>query len=142
MRGSPNWKREMPEVDSTVWVTQQNMRMEDGVLVPVVDLTPATNFGTVKFIMPSSVKPWDFESAQKIAVQSAVDFNPVDDYMILLGPPSRIAMVFAIFLDRAAFMEAHYVNVLHWGGRGEKGKYSVIRCGVDLLCAIDWDAIE
>lgn len=97
---------------SRVFVVQRNdTRM---------DLRPAQAFGDIQFIVPKDVSVFRTKDLVRVIEDGLSDFD-YDDYLIPVGNPTIIGMVFAV-LAQSHIKPSEYsglieFNVLHWTAR-------------------------
>lgn len=98
----------------TVYVVQDPRRYNRGTgeYEPVFDLTPAEEFGELRFLLSPTAAPFD---AQSIVddLRSGLEFFSSDDHLLLIGNPALIGMATAV----AADINEGHVHFLQWHGR-------------------------
>jgi len=89
---------------SKVFVIQRN----DGRM----DLRPAEGFGEIRFVVPKEISVFRTDALIAEIDAGLQGFNQDSDYIIPVGNPTIIGMVFAILGQ-----ESETINVLHWTAR-------------------------
>lgn len=87
-------------MEAIVYVTQIPARLEGGMWTPTIDLTPASEHGQVKVLLPSGL---NFHAAHPVITQlreGMADYNPHNDFLLPLGDPLVMAAAAAL-LGRA-----------------------------------------
>lgn len=108
----------------TVYVIQNQMRFDHTKqeLVPRFDLTSASEYGEIEFLLSPSAGPFSPESILSELREKLADFTD-DDHLLLIGNPVLIGLASAIASDMAGI-----VNFLQWSGKDQK--YIIIRADV------------
>lgn len=93
---------------ATVFVTQLPSRRENGVWIPILDITPAKEFGELNIMSPSGMNQVTLQNII-LPIQQKLQAFKDDDYLLPLGDP--LLMVLA-----SAFLGARrkHFNVLKW----------------------------
>ena len=104
----------MPNDHPTVWVSQERNRLVNGELVPLYDLSPAKEFGTVRTILNSGLRPWHTVSAVDMTVAAMEGYNPARDFLLPSGAPLFIGIMLARAIILAEDSECSHVQVLQW----------------------------
>lgn len=101
-----------------VFVVQKTMRWDrdKGDLVPKFDVSPASEYGTVDYLLSPTASPFRPQALLGELHDKLKTFGP-DDHLLLIGNPVLIGMAVAI----AADYTYGEVNVLQWSGKA--GKY-------------------
>jgi len=97
---------------------------------PHLDMTPAEEFGTVEYVLPTGTQIWsdkDVGEFVDIARRKLKTAGP-EDMLVLTGDPVMCGMLFAMLADKCDGI----VNVLKWDRRrGSYGGYSKIAVDID-----------
>lgn len=85
---------------SIVFVTQIPARLEGGGWVPIMDISPAADFGEVKVMLPSGL---NFHAAAPVVQQLREhlrEFRSDKDFLLPLGDPLVMAAAAAVIARR------------------------------------------
>ncbi len=101
----------------TVFVVQDHRRYnrDSGEYESVHDLTPAEEYGEIRYLLTPTAAPWNPSSVLSDLREALADYNS-GDYLLLTGNPILIGWATAI----AADVNDGYVNLLQWHGRERK----------------------
>jgi hypothetical protein len=110
-----------------VFVVQMPTRIDQGVVVPSMDLTPALRWGPMVFLLREFENPFDDLQSTADRVQGRLIFNGFgsDDWLLLVGNPGLIGLVAAI----AAPMAGGQLNMLQW--QRARHRYEPMRARID-----------
>lgn len=99
-----------------VYAIQQQMHYDavKGELLPRFDLSPAEEFGEIKYLLSPSASPFTPDSIISELHEKLKGFSD-EDYLLLIGNPVLIGMAAAIAADNAGT-----VNFLQWSGKNHK----------------------
>lgn len=102
---------------STVYVVQDHRRYdkETGCFVPVHDLTPAQEYGELRYLLTPTAAPWHPTSVLPDLWAGLKDFSD-EDFLLLTGNPILIGWATAVAAD---FNEGR-VKLLQWHGREQR----------------------
>jgi hypothetical protein len=102
---------------STVYVVQDSRRYdnETGEYVSVHDLTPATEFGELKYLLTPTAAPWKPESVIADLWEGLETFGK-DDYLLMVGNPVLCGLATAV----AASINFGHIRFLQWNGRQKR----------------------
>ena len=107
----------MPSDPPVVWVSQERNKTVNGKLVPVYDITPAKEFGTIRTILNSGIRPWHAAAAADMTVNAMEAYDPMRDFLLPAGAPLFIGIMFARAVILAEDRGASHVQVLQWEAR-------------------------
>lgn len=101
----------------TVYVVQEHRRYDrdTGEYVPVYDLSPAQEYGELKFLLSPTAGPWCSESIIKELWEGLAQFTP-DDYLLMIGNPVLCSWATAIAAD-IIYEEGRPLKFLQWNGK-------------------------
>lgn len=101
----------------TVYVVQDHRRYDKdtGEYVSVHDLSPASEFGEVKYLLSPTAAPWASESIIEDLWGGLADFTD-DDYLLMVGNPVLCGLATAIACD----VNNGRIRFLQWNGRQQK----------------------
>lgn len=119
-----------------VWAGQDYRRLVNGKLVSVHDTSKAEKFGERRFVLSERVKPWAPTKAAGEIRAALVDYRADLDYLLLLGSPVFVAMMFATACDRAAHDDHSHVQLLYWHNRDQD--YAELLVGLDDVIGFEW----
>ncbi|UQS95103.1 hypothetical protein Pam3_32 [Pseudanabaena phage Pam3] len=110
---------------SNVYVVQDHRRYDrdTGQFVPVHDLTPAKQYGELKYLLSPTAAPWNPQSILPELWSGLKNFCD-DDYLLLNGNPILIGWATAV----AADYNDGSVQLLQWNGK--EGRYLPISAQV------------
>lgn len=97
---------------AVVWVTQVPNRRDKstGAFVPAVNISPATEHGQIKILMPSDAA---FYATEELVAQLRVGLHDYDfdrgDSLIALGDPAIIAVAGAVLAEQCSAF-----SILRW----------------------------
>lgn len=105
-----------------VYVVQNQHKQDNttGELVPKWDLTPATIYGELSFLLSPTARPFKPDSIIEELHAKLKKYDPSKDHLLLLGNPCLIGIVVTI----AALYGKGNVRLLQWDGR--HSRYSSI----------------
>jgi hypothetical protein len=99
-----------------VFVTQYPMRRNaQGDLVPVHDVTPATEYGSLEILLPGGPVVLSTEHLVRTLKQKLATFTD-DDYLLCMGDPAVIAVASSI----AAMKNGGRMKLLIWNRQTNK----------------------
>lgn len=109
----------------TVYVVQDHRRYnkETGEFESVHDLTPAEEFGPLRYLLSPTAAPWASESIIADLWAGLEDFGP-DDYLLMVGNPVLCGLATAIACD----VNDGAIRFLQWNGR--ERKYTAVEAQV------------
>lgn len=98
----------------TVYIVQDHRRYnrDTGQYEPVHDLTPAEEYGPLKYLLSPTAAPWNPETVMPELWDGLADFGDAD-HLLLTGNPILIGWATAV----AADVNDGRVNLLQWHGR-------------------------
>lgn len=98
----------------TVYVVQDHRRYDKdtGEYVSVHDLTPAEEFGTLKYLLSPTAAPWATESIINDLWDGLEGFGD-DDYLLMVGNPVLCGLATAVACD----VNDGRIRFLQWNGR-------------------------
>jgi len=101
----------------TVYVVQNQHRYdrEKGRLVEKFDLSPAEEYGDVRFLLGPGASPFNPAPVIEELRENLNGFND-DDHLLLIGNPCLIGFAVAI----AADVNWGRVNLLQWSGKDQR----------------------
>ena len=94
---------------STVFIVQERMKREGDDLVPVIDFSPAAEYGDPEVLLPSDFQAYTTGPMMKILKRKLRGFSD-EDY--LLGAGDTVAMMAAAMV--ASDRNRGRVNMLRW----------------------------
>lgn len=99
---------------STVYVVQDHRRYDkdSGQYVPAFDLSPAEEFGQLRYLLSPTAAPWAPESILRDLWAGLKEYRP-GDYLLMVGNPVLCGLATAVAADVA---DGH-VCFLQWNGR-------------------------
>lgn len=99
---------------SIVYVVTEPLRRDrdTGELVKVFDPSQAKDFGEVRVLLSSDVKPWVNTGGIAQQLHAGLKTYTAEDYLLLIGNPSLIGMAAAI----AASYSGGVLSLLQWNG--------------------------
>jgi hypothetical protein len=83
--------------------------MENGAWIPTIDVSPASQLGELKVLLPSG---FNYPTADEVVPQlknALRDFDPDNDYLLSVGDPLVIAAASALIA-----YEHDYFRLLKW----------------------------
>lgn len=86
-----------------VFVTQLPSRLEDGVWVPSVDVSPAKEFGELVFVIPPGLNHPTADTVIQQLRDRLHDFNSVEDFLLPMGDPVIMAAASALLGRRTSW---------------------------------------
>ena len=104
----------------TVWIVQETRKRVNGHWVPAHDTTPAETFGTRQQVLAEGVKPWTPGDVIEEIAQTLSSYDADRDYLLLIGTPIYIAIIFTIAADKAMSDGYDHMRVLYWSRREKK----------------------
>jgi len=104
-----------------VFVVHHQKRFDEkkGVLVETHDLTPASEYGKLVYLLPHHASPLSPDKWIPV-LQSGLTSYTRDDYLLLVGNPSLIAWAAALAADESE----GYLKLLQW--EREEKRYQVV----------------
>jgi len=101
---------------SVVFAIQNQMYYdkENEILAPRFDLTPAEEYGTLKFLLSPSAAPFHTEEIV-LELKTGLENIKPEDYLLLVGNPVLIGITTAIAADIIGS-----VQFLQWSGKDKK----------------------
>ena len=98
----------------TVYVVQDCQRYDrdTGQYVPSHDLSPAAEFGDLKYLLTPTAAPWHTESIIQDLWDGLADFTP-SDYLLLVGNPVFIGLAATVACD----ITGGRIRFLQWNGK-------------------------
>lgn len=101
----------------TVYVVQEHRRYDrdTGGYIPVHDLSPARQYGELKFLLNPTAGPWQSESIIRDLREGLRDFTP-DDYLLMVGNPVLCSWATAIAAD-IVYDTGQPLKFLQWNGK-------------------------
>lgn len=102
---------------SIVYVVQDHRRYDKdtGAFVPAHDLTPAKEYGELRYLLTPTAAPWRPQNVLPDLWEGLKDFGD-SDYLLLNGNPIFIGWACAVAAD---FNEGR-VKLLQWHGREQR----------------------
>ena len=94
------------------------MDREFNVLVPIMDLTPASEYGDIEILLPSGRPTMDLANIQR-AIKEKIAESTDDDYVVAIGDPALMSLVVALLLIKNG-----KVKMLKWD-KNNRRYYSV-----------------
>lgn len=113
----------MQDEQPIVWIAQESRRREGNRMVPAYDTQSADRYGTRKIVIPFDVGVWKPKHCEPFIKLAAREFQPASDYLLLMGSPVGMGMVFTAFIDVARETNAE-MALLRWSARDQD--YEVI----------------
>jgi hypothetical protein len=109
----------------TVYVVQDHRRYDKdtGEYVSVHDLTPAEEFGTLKYLLSPTAAPWATESIINDLWDGLEEFGD-DDYLLMVGNPVLCGLATAVACD----VNDGRIRFLQWNGR--ERRYTAVEAQV------------
>lgn len=103
----------------TVYVVQEHRRYNNdtGCYEPVHDLSPAEEFGELRYLLTPTAGPWNPESIIKDLWDNLQNFTSAD-YLLMVGNPILCGLATAV----ASEISEGKVQFLQWNGRDRKYK--------------------
>jgi len=106
-----------------VFIVHEPLRRdpESGNMIPMHNLTPATEYGDLRFIIPTGDRPgYDPEASLQYIRPAMADFMP-EDFIVCVGDMALVSWAVAL----AARTTDGYVQLLRWDARADnyRGKY-------------------
>jgi hypothetical protein len=119
----------------TVWVAHEPLRRDrvTGEMYPAHDLTPASEWGDIRIVLPSSNRPPVDPEAVLPALRDAMDNYRPGDHIVLVGDMDLVVWMSVL----AARRTRGAISLLRWDGR--LGRYVAKSAQVydEELCEID-----
>lgn len=86
---------------STVWVPQEPTRLDQefNVRVPIMDLTPASEYGDIEVLLPSGRSTMDLANIRR-ALKEKTASSTADDYLVAVGDPALIALCAIVLVNK------------------------------------------
>ena len=106
-----------------VWIAQESRRRLGSEMVPAYDTKLADRYGTRKIVIPFDVGVWKPKHCEGFVKLAAQQYQPDSDYLLLMGSPIGMAMVYTAFVDVARLTRAE-IALLRWSARDQD--YEVI----------------
>ena len=101
----------------TVYVVHDTQRLINGQLVSVHDTTPAEAFGRRKVVVGPEGKPWSPLPGVTALVDRMAGYDPMLDYILLIGSPIFIGMAFTMAATKAHEAGLTHIRALVWSSR-------------------------
>jgi hypothetical protein len=100
----------------TVYVVQKQMHLdrEKQEYVERFDLSPAKEYGELKYLLSPTAAPFRPESVLEDLYKGLEDFTD-EDYLLLVGNPVLIGLASSV-----AAMKSGTVNFLQWSGKDQR----------------------
>lgn len=116
---------------STVYVVQEQHRWDHqrNKLVLKYDLSPALEYGNLSYLLSPTCAPWDTASVVSELTKRLKDFDPEQDYLLLVGNPCLIGLATALA------SRAGYIQLLQWSGKDRR--YIPVRADLGWYADID-----
>jgi len=110
---------------SIVYVVQDSRRYDNltGEYVSVHDLSPAEEFGTLKYLLTPTAAPWKPESILN-DLWTGLDKFSDDDYLLMVGNPVLCGLATAVACD----INDGRIRLLQWNGR--ERRYTAVEAQV------------
>lgn len=101
----------------TVYVVQDSRRYdkEIGEFVPAHDLSPAREYGDLKYLLTPTAAPWQTDGIIQDLWDGLADFS-ADDYLLLVGNPVFIGLASTIACD----ITGGRIRFLQWHGKDRR----------------------
>lgn len=98
----------------TVFVVQDSRRYDKdtGEYVSVHDLSPAEEYGTLRYLLSPTAAPWAPQSVLDDLWKGLEDFGD-DDYLLMVGNPILVGLATAVACD----INDGRIKFLQWNGR-------------------------
>lgn len=96
-----------------VFIVNEPMILDDGEWRRALNLEPARDFGALVHVLPAGNLPDDMRVVAEQIRERMDSFDPVNDYMLLIGDPRAMACAAAI----AARKGNGSFRMLHWQRR-------------------------
>jgi len=119
-----------------VWVTQDHVRIVNGKEVPVHDISPAKEFGEIRYVIGRDVKPWNPTEALPQIRAALADFRADIDYLLLIGSPLQLTDLYAMAIDKAYQDGFSHVRRLYWHNGSRK--YVELLVELRQIISLDW----
>lgn len=102
---------------SRVYVVQNSQRYDNdtGTYVPVHDVSPAKEYGELRYLLSPAAGPWNVESILDDLWKGLEDFGP-DDYLLMIGNPVLCGLAAIV----AAEVNDGRLQFLQWNGSRRK----------------------
>lgn len=109
----------------TVYVVQDHRRYDKdiGDYVSVHDLSPAQEYGELKYLLSPTAAPWATDSVVRDLAEGLRDFCN-DDYLLMVGNPVLCGLATAIACD----VNDGFLRFLQWNGR--ERRYTAVEAQV------------
>lgn len=101
----------------TVYVVQEHRKYnrETGEHEPTYDLSPAQEYGELRYLLSPTAAPWRPQSIIDDLYAGLEGFGP-DDYLLMMGNPVLIGLATAVVSD----INDGHIKFLQWHGRERK----------------------
>ena len=101
----------------TVYVVQEHRRYDrdTGEYEPVHDLSPAHEYGELKYLLTPTAAPWNPEGIIQDLWDGLTNFTS-DDYLLMVGNPVLCGLATAVACD----ITGGRIRFLQWNGRERK----------------------
>ena len=119
-----------------VWLVQEPLRRVGDRLAPAHDTGAAEAYGQRRTVIGQGAKPWMPGKVMPDIEAMLAEYDPQRDYLLLIGSPVFIGMVFAGALDKAAAFEVPSVRLLYY--RTRERDYTEIIVNVDGLNGVEY----
>ena len=93
--------------ESKIFVTQLPARRENNQWVPIVDITPAKEFGDIVVMLPSGINYPDTNSVKEQLIPQLEEFGE-EDFLLPLGDPLVMTVATALVARKGFF------KILRW----------------------------
>jgi hypothetical protein len=112
-------------MSNTVYVVQDHRRYDKltGQYVSVHDLSPAEEFGQLKYLLTPTAAPWAPESIINDLWEGLEGFKP-GDYLLMVGNPVLCALAAVVACD----ITGGRISFLQWNGK--EYRYSPVEAQV------------
>ena len=126
----------MTERKPIVWVAQDHRRLVNGNSVPVHDISPAEQFGEIRYVVDRDIRPWHPTKALPQMREAMSEFHAGKDFLLLLGSPIQLSDLYAMALDKACHDGFTHIRRLYW----HNGSRTYVELAVPVrdVVAISW----
>ncbi len=105
-------------MESKVYIVQIPSRLQLGVWIPKMDLTPAKEYGELEILLPSGLNFSDTTDCTKQLAERLGKFHPSKDYFLPLGDP--VACTIATGIVARNLKDGVALTILKWDRRMNK----------------------